>query len=78
VGRLFKVERANDAIVELVAEVVPVTRSIRLSRGAPATLTFAPSHPSLKRLWSQQRCRLGRDARPVQARKEPMPCWSIP
>jgi hypothetical protein len=58
VGRLFKVDRANDAIVELVAEVVPVTGSmIRRSRGALATLTFAPSHPShpsLKRLWSQQ------------------------
>jgi hypothetical protein len=27
---------------------------IRRSRGALATLTFAPSHPSLKRLWSQQ------------------------
>jgi hypothetical protein len=41
--------------VELVAEVVPVTGSmIRRSRGTLATLTFAPSHPWLKRLWSQQ------------------------
>ena len=55
VARLFKVERANDAIVEPVAEVVPVTGSMtRRSRGALATLTFAPSHPSLKRPWSQQ------------------------
>jgi hypothetical protein len=59
-------------IVELVAEVVPVTGSmIRRSRGALATLTFAPSHPSLKRLWSQQEVdRAARHGVPLVGRRD--------